>query len=129
MGHLLRQILKFGIVGFTAFIIDFCVMIVLTEVFHLHPVSSSTISFIVSVCFNYFASMRFVFDNRREMDRRKEFTLFVVLSILGLIINDAIMWFGTECAQCDYRLVKLIATLIVMVWNFISRKMLFENRS
>ena len=118
MQKLLAQIVKFGIVGVIAFAIDFGVLVFLTEVFGLNPVVSATISFIVSVIFNYLASMRYVFSHREGMSRQREFVIFVVLSAVGLGINDALMWLGTEVVTLDYRLVKLVATAVVMVWNF-----------
>ncbi|MBM6682355.1 MULTISPECIES: GtrA family protein [Collinsella] len=127
MQKLLAQIVKFGIVGVIAFAIDFGVLVFLTEVFGLNPVVSATISFIVSVIFNYLASMRYVFSHREGMSRQREFVIFVVLSAVGLGINDALMWLGTEVVTLDYRLVKLVATAVVMVWNFVTRKIFLEG--
>lgn len=127
MGKLVAQIMKFGVVGVIAFFIDFGVMVFLTEVFGMNPVASATISFTVSVVFNYLASMRYVFQHREGMSRTREFVIFVVLSVIGLAINDALMWAGTELAAFDYRLVKIIATAVVMVWNFVTRKIFLED--
>ena len=57
---------------------------------------SATISFTASVVFNYVASMRYVFTHKEGMSRRREFIIFVVLSVIGLIINNACMWAGVE---------------------------------
>ena len=127
MGKLVAQIMKFGVVGVIAFFIDFGVMVFLTEVFGMNPVASATISFTVSVVFNYLASMRYVFQHREGMSRTREFVIFVVLSVIGLAINDALMWVGTEWASFDYRLVKIFATAVVMVWNFVTRKVFLEE--
>lgn len=127
MRNLIAQIMKFGVVGILATLLDYVVMIVLTEVFGVPPVASSTISFSISVVFNYLASMRYVFSHREGMSRRREFIIFLVLSIIGLGINAALMWVGTELAGIDYRIVKLFATAVVMVWNFVSRKVLLDG--
>lgn len=127
MRKLLEQIVKFGIVGVIAFAIDFGVLVFLTEVFHLDPVVSATISFIVSVVFNYVASMRYVFSHREGMSRRREFIIFVVLSAAGLAINDGLMWAGTAFTPIDYRVIKIFATAVVMVWNFVTRKIFLEG--
>lgn len=129
MKNLIEQILKFGVVGVIAFVIDFGVMVLLTELFALNPVISATVSFTVSVIFNYLASMRYVFKHREGMSRSREFTIFVVLSIIGLVINDVLMWTGTELVSLDYRLVKIIATAVVMIWNFVTRKIFLEDKS
>lgn len=127
MRKLIEQIMEFGVVGVIAFVIDFGVMVLLAEVFGLNPVASATVSFIVSVVFNYVASMRYVFSHRAGMSRTREFVIFVVLSVIGLGINDALMWAGTELVTLDYRLVKIGATAIVMVWNFVTRKIFLEG--
>ena len=56
------------------------------------------------------------------MTRGRELLIFVVLSLVGLGINEALMWLGVNAANLNYVLVKLIATVVVMLWNFISRK-------
>ena len=48
--------------------------------------------------------------------------VFVVLSVVGLGLNDALMWLGTSVVGIDYRITKLGATVIVMVYNFVTRK-------
>ena len=129
MKNLIAQIMKFGVVGVIAFVIDYGVMVFLTEVFGLNPVVSATISFIVSVIFNYIASMRYVFSHKEDMSRSREFVIFIVLSVIGLIINDVLMWAGTELVSIDYRIVKIFATAVVMVWNFITRKIFLDAGS
>ncbi len=127
MHKLLAQIMKFGVVGALAFVIDFGVLVFLTEVFGIDPVVSATISFTASVVFNYLASMRYVFSRRSDMSRGREFVIFVALSVIGLIINDALMWGGTTFTAIDYRIVKIVATAVVMVWNFVTRKIFLEG--
>ena len=87
---------------------------------------SSGISFTVSVIFNYIASVKWVFDVDKEKDPKKNFIIFIVLSIVGLIITEIIMWFGTDILHIHYLIVKIIATAIVMVFNFVTRKMFLE---
>lgn len=127
MRKLIEQIMKFSVVGVIAFVIDFGVMVFLTEVFGIDPVISATVSFIISVIFNYAASMRYVFSHREGMSRTREFIIFVVLSAIGLGINDLLIWAGTDLASFDYRLVKIFATAVVMVWNFVTRKIFLEG--
>jgi putative flippase GtrA len=122
MRKLLQQIMKFGVVGVIAFGIDYGLLIALTELVHIDYLLSTTISFIVAVVFNYLASMRFVFAHKVELKRHHEFMIFVVLSVIGLGINDLAMWLGTDVLLIDYRLTKIVVTAIVMVFNFVTRK-------
>lgn len=126
MKKLLAQFMKFGVVGAIAFVIDYGLLIFLTEVFGIDYLISATISFTASVIFNYIASMRYVFSRKEGMSRRKEFIIFVTLSLIGLVLNNVLMWAGVELLHVDYRIVKLVATFIVMAWNFVSRKMFLD---
>ena len=126
MRKLLEQIAKFGVVGTIAFLIDYGTMLFLTEVFGVPYLASTTIGFTVSVIFNYLASMRYVFQHKEGMSRRREFIIFVVLSVIGLGINDALMFAGVDLAHFDYRIVKIIATAVVMVYNFVTRKIFLD---
>lgn len=122
-----KQFVKFAGVGGVAFVIDFAVMVFLHEVIGLSEVLSATVSFIVSVVFNYFASMHYVFSHKDDMSRKREFAIFVVLSAIGLGLTDALMWLGTDPLNLDYRLVKVGATAIVTVYNFITRKIFLDG--
>ena len=122
MKKLIAQLMKFGVVGVIAFIIDYGLMVLLTEVFGIDYLVSAKVSFTVSVIFNYIASRRYVFRHREGMSKRREFIIFVTLSVLGLLINDLIMWVGTGLWGISYLITKIVATVIVMVWNFVTRK-------
>ncbi len=128
MKKLIAQFMKFGVVGVIAFIIDYGVMIFLTEVFGVPYLISTTVSFVVSVIFNYFASMRYVFERRDDMSRKREFVVFVVLSVCGLGINDLFMWLMVDFLFIDYRISKIVVTFIVAVWNFVTRKIFLEAK-
>lgn len=121
--RLVQQFLKFSVVGVIAFVIDFGVMVVLTELADLPPVVSAGVSYCVSTVFNYVASMRYVFAHREGLSRTCEFIIFVTLSVIGLGLNEAIMWLGGRLVGDEwYMLTKIFATALVMFWNFFSRK-------
>lgn len=125
MKKLIEQIFKFGVVGIIATVIDFGVLYILSQPLGLDPVLSAGISFCVSLVFNYSASMRYVFTHREDMSRSREFVIFLVLSLIGLAINEAIMAAGVAVLGNSAFAVmgtKVLATAIVMVWNFVSRK-------
>jgi len=126
MKKLINQLFKFGLVGGIAFLIDYGLLFICTEWFGIYYFISSIISFSVSVIFNYVASVLWVFDVDQEKSKTKNFIIFIALSIVGLGINQIIMWYGVEVLKLYYMLIKLIATFIVMVFNFITRKMFLE---
>ena len=123
---LFKQIFRFGIVGFTAFLIDAGLLYVLTEFCHIHYLISSIISFTVSLAYNYILSIFWVFDVKRKQTI-KEVAVFVILSIFGLGINQLVMYLGVDLLHIYYMLCKILATGIVMVYNFITRKIFIER--
>lgn len=126
MKKLLAQFMKFGVVGVIAFVIDYGLLALLTELFGVNYLVSATISFTASVVFNYAASMRYVFTHKEGMSRRREFVIFVVLSVIGLLINNGCMWAGVELLGVHYLLTKIVATAIVIIWNFVTRKIFLD---
>ena len=144
---LLAQILKFGFVGGTSFVIDFVITLIvsgLCRTVGMDVATAATVGsvfgFCISLVYNYFMSMKFVFERRDDMNRGKEFTIFLLLSLIGMGINSAIMYFGVLLAEkalpaivAEYpsyvtAAVKMFATGVVMVYNFISRKMTLEKK-
>ncbi len=123
----MEQIIKFGFVGFLCFFIDYGVMVFLTEVFRIDYLVSSGISFTVSVIVNYILSITFVFETDKDKNKLKEFVVFVFLSVIGLGINEACMWLAVEAAGIYYMISKIGATAVVMVYNFVTRKIFIEK--
>lgn len=89
-------------------------------------VVSNTLSFIISLMYNYWASMTFVFNVDKNKSQKRNFILFVIFSVIGLILNDIIIIIVTEKFGIYYLISKIIATIIVMVFNFITRKKILE---
>lgn len=125
-GKLFKQLFRFGIVGGLAFLIDSGVLFVLTEYFNIYYLVSSVISFIVSLIFNYILSIFWVFDVKKKQTI-KEISLFVVLSVIGLGINQLVMYVGADILHIYYMICKVVSTFIVMVYNFITRKIFIEK--
>lgn len=125
MGRLIEQILKFGVVGVLATLIDYGLLMLLSQLFHVDAVIAAGISFTASLVFNYLASMRYVFTRRDDISRGREFAVFVVLSLAGLALNQLCMLAGVALLGSGALAVtvsKAFATAVVMVWNFLSRK-------
>ena len=123
---LLIQIFKFGIVGVIATVIDFAFLYLFREFLHFPVLLANTLSFCISVIYNYTASVKWVFDVNKEKDARKQFVIFIIFSVIGLLLNDLIMWVSTDLLSIYYLLAKIIATLIVMVFNFVTRRLFLE---
>lgn len=141
MKKLIDQILKFGVVGFIAFFIDFGIFKLLSGVFGVYYLTANFFGFTISLIFNYIASMTFVFERKENTDKRKEFIVFTILSVIGLLLNELIIYTCIEGIYYHVPLLskymsrqwaetfgKIVATGIVMVYNFITRKIFLEKK-
>lgn len=115
------EIFRFGVAGGSGFVIDFAVLFILTEFAGFNYLVSSAISFILSVVVNYIMCVAWVFKDTRQMDA-KAILLFAGSSVVGLGINQFLMWFFVEKIALYYMLAKIFATIIVMIWNYVMKR-------
>ena len=73
--------------------------------------------------------MKFVFEHKDGMSRRREFIIFVVLSVIGLILNDGIVLTLNKELSIEANVAKIAATALVMIYNFVTRKILLDGTS
>lgn len=146
MKNLIQQFLKFGVVGVIAFVVDFTVTMLLYNVirrltgFEYSEMVGSFFGFIISVIVNYVLSMHFVFERREDLDKQQEFVIFIILSAIGLALNLIIMWLLNHPLYDNISILrkisanlyvaasKIIATAIVTVYNFVTRKIFLEKK-
>lgn len=128
LNKLTKQILRFGVVGGTAFLIDYGLLYALTEFVGINYLISAAISFSVSVIWNYILSIKWVFTPKDDVSKARQFLIFIVLSIVGLLINEVLMWLFVDLLALYYMLAKIIATAVVMVYNFITRKLIIDKK-
>ena len=124
---LLMQIIRFAIVGGLAFLVDYIILIICKEVFKFDVLVSSFFGFSISVIFNYILSTKWVFVINKNNNSKRNFILFIIFSIIGLGLTELIMHIGCNIININYLIVKIIATLIVMIFNFITRKKFLEK--
>ena len=122
------QYVKFAVVGITSLMVDYIFMVFLTEnsAFGLDYFQASAFSYTLSVFVNYILSMKYVFHGREDMGKIKEASIFFGLSLVGLLLNQLAMWFAVEILHIFYMAAKLLSTLLVTNYNYISRKKCFE---
>lgn len=117
-----QQFMKFAAVGIFSFMVDWLLLVILTEGFGIDYLVSTTVSFLVSVSLNYALSMKYVFEHRDDMSRKREFTIFAILSCIGLGLTDVLMFAGVTILNIAYQAMKVIATFCVTWYNFFTRK-------
>jgi len=123
---LILQYCRFAAVGITSLIVDYVIMVFLTETTTLGYFNACAFSYTISVFVNYMLSMRFVFHGKENMSKVKEASIFFALSLIGLGLNQIVMWIAVDVFHIYYTLAKLLSTMIVTNYNFISRKKFLE---
>ena len=128
INFLFIQMFKFLIVGTLAFLIDYSLMMILTNYFYVYYLISSSISFSISLIFNYLCSMTFVFKRDENISRKNEIIIFICLSCIGLLINQISMFIFVDIFYVTISFSKILSTIIVMLWNFVTRKIFLEKK-
>lgn len=116
-----KEIFRFVINGGVSFVVDYALLYVLTEYAGLNYLLSSGCSFTASVIVNYFICILWVFEDVKQNSAKSVF-LFVGSSVVGLFINQLLMWFFVEILGVYYMLAKIVATIIVMFWNYVMKR-------
>ena len=127
MKNLIKQIMRFGVVGVISFLVDYGILYVLTEKANIYYLLSAGISFTVSVVINYLLSMSWVFKSNKKRGKKEEFIIFIVLSLGGLLLNQVMMYVFVDYMNVYYLIAKIVATAIVMIYNFTYRKLILER--
>ena len=128
MKRLLSEIFRFLIVGGVAFFIDFLLLYMLTEVLGIHYLISAAIAFMGALAFNYILSVNWIFCGDKGKGISGALT-FLALSVIGLILNQFIIYISVEIMELYYLWAKVIAAFIVMIYNFITRKLFVEGNN
>ncbi|MGZ4632123.1 MAG: GtrA family protein, partial [Actinomycetes bacterium] len=84
--HVFRELMKFGVVGAVAFVVDIGLFNVLLHVTD-KPLTSKTISTVVATTVAYAGNRLWTFRRRSRSDVRREYVLFFLLNGVGLLIS------------------------------------------
>jgi len=128
MKGLFSQFIKFGFVGGVCFLFEYLLLALFKEVFGIYYLIAAALAFLSSTVLNYILSMRFVFRAKEDSTKPRLFIIYVLLSITGLGINTFLVWLGVDVLGINLYITKLFATLVVLIYNFITRKIFIEEK-
>ena len=145
--QLFMEIVRFGVVGVLATVVDMVAMGVVLYLFEpsLYPhfynvwygggepstlatVIGTGTGFVLGLIVNYFLSVLFVFSEKGKSKSVYGFTVFAILSAIGLGIHLVGMYIGYDLLGINEWIVKIILTAIVMVYNYVSKKLLLFKK-
>lgn len=126
--HWFIQLFRYCFVGGFAFLVDYGLLVLLTEVCGLHYLVSATISFIAGLVVNYLLSTSWVFRKSKLENKWAEFAIFAIIGVVGLLLNNLLLYLFTDLAHIHYMISKLLTTALVMIWNFGARKIVLFSK-
>ena len=121
---LIVQLLRYFVVGGVSFLVDYGSLWLLTEKAGLPYLVSAALAFFLGLVCNYVLSTKWVFGESRIQSRWGEFVAFAVIGVVGLGLNELIMYACTDGAGLHYMVSKIVSTVIVFFWNFFARRYL-----
>ena len=124
-----REFIRYGFGSALALCVDYGLLILLTEWAHFHYLVSAAIGFTAGLIVVYVLSITVIFENRSVGNRWSEFAVFAVIGILGLGLNE-ILLFGFAQLSVSYMIAKIPTAGAVFLFNFMVRRtLLFHGRA
>ena len=111
-----------------ALALDFGVYVGLIRLVELHYLLAAPAGFAVGLATIYALSIRWVFRERRLSDRRAEFAIFAAIGLVGMALNQAVVYASVEWLALSYEHAKLLSAASVFCLNFASRKIFLFTR-
>lgn len=119
------QLFRYVFVGGLAFIVDYFFLYFFSDICGIYYLISAILSFIISVLVNYILSTKWVFNQDNIDNKVLEFNLFILISTIGLIFTEILLYFFTDILGIYYLVSKVISAVIVLFWNFLARRIMF----
>lgn len=126
--NIMIQFFRYVFVGGTAFVVDFFFLYFFSDICGIYYLVSAVFSFIISVLVNYVMSTRWVFNQDNIENKVVEFNLFMLISTIGLVFTEILLYFFTDICGIHYLISKIISAVIVLFWNFLARRVMFYGR-
>lgn len=119
------EVFRFLMVGGSCFLLEYFLLFALTEFAGFDPLISAPIAFTVSLIVNYILCVYVVFHAENQSGRQMFF--FILTSIMGLGINQLVMWFFIDIIGIWYMFAKVISSAIVMIWNYFTKRYILKK--
>ncbi|MDR2906368.1 MAG: GtrA family protein [Bacteroidales bacterium] len=111
------KLFKFCVVGFSGVIVDFGATWLLKEKAKVNKYIANSTGFILAATSNYFLNRVWTFESQsREI--ATEYASFFAIALIGLGLNNLIIWILSDKLKWNFYLSKLVAIGIVTLWNF-----------
>lgn len=114
---IIRKFVKFGIVGFSGLFVDFGITFLFKEKFKVQKYLSNSLGFIAAASSNYYLNRIWTFHSE-DPKVLVEYSQFMIISLIGLGINNLVLWLIVSKLKWNFYIAKLCAIAVVTIWNF-----------
>jgi len=114
---MIAQFIKFCFVGASGAIIDFGLTYLLKEKAHWNKYIANSTGFITAATSNYILNRIWAFENHNPAIGR-QYVMFMIISAGGLLLNNGTIYLLTKKINMPFYVSKVLATGMVMLWNF-----------
>ena len=115
--ELLLKFLKFGVVGASGVLVDFGITWLLKEKARVNKYIANTTGFMCAVLSNYALNRIWTFHSE-DPAVATQFGKFLLASLIGLALNNGIIYLLNERFRVNFYVSNLVATGVVTLWNF-----------
>ncbi|MES1199075.1 MAG: GtrA family protein [Pseudomonadota bacterium] len=115
-----RQFLRFAAVGAVATAVHYSILVGLKEGLGVSPLVATTFGYGAGALISYTLNRRFTFDTKPAFT--SGLLKFLAVVFIGALINGAIVAALIK-AGLYYLLAQLIATALVLIWNFAASRL------
>ena len=123
------KILRYLIVGGVAASVDIGFFFLFAKLAGFNYLVVAPLGFVLATWVNYQLSVRHVFRSGARFTRGREIFLVYVVSVIGLLINQAALFVLVDRLGAELMLAKFTATIMVFFWNYGTRnKYVFAPR-
>jgi len=117
MQEFIIKFIKFGIVGVSGVVVDFGITWICKEKIRLNQYVANSTGFMCAVCSNYILNRWWTFHSQ-DPAIVMQFGKFLLVALVGLALNNGIIYVLNERNNMKFYPAKLVATGVVMLWNF-----------
>jgi len=120
------RFIRFCFVGFSGLLVDFGFTYLFQEIAKVHKYVSNAIGFTLASTSNYYLTRIWTFHSR-DPQIALEYSKFILVSIVGLGIHPLILSILVSMCKQRFYFSKLIAIIIVTIWNFLANLLFTFN--
>jgi putative flippase GtrA len=140
-----KRFVKFAMVGTAGMVTHMIIFNILMLGLRLDPRLANAVGFIAAVVQNFTLNRRWTFPESRSRDASAQLGQFVIVSVIGLMINSAVFWMVSHTLESFWNTLIADPTLahalnnnfalataigVVLFWNFtVNRLWTFRTRA